>query len=155
MDIATLRDMHREMTFEKVMETVPVYIETEFVGRDFFGEPRYEFLDVVGMPKLVYFTVIHADLDDHLELVEKLKTSGEHGIAYPVKTKFNAHGFFPEDLEAEFEEEGFLLRFTAYVPGLPKDQPRVGVEVLSVDIDEDLRECTFYCSAELGVDLVE
>ena len=37
MDIAMLRDMHREMTFEKVMETVPVYIETEFVGRTFSG----------------------------------------------------------------------------------------------------------------------
>jgi len=135
MDIATLRDMHKEMTFEKVMETVPVYIETEFVGRDLFGEPRYEFLDVAGMPKLVYFTVIHADLDDHLELVEKLKTSGGHGIAYD--------GFMPEDLEAEFEEEGFLIRFTAY-----------DVEVLSVDIDEDLRECTFYCSATLGAEHV-
>ena len=136
MNLAVLRDMHKEMTFAKVMETVPVWIETEIVGYDDLNEPEYGFLDVRGLPELVYFAVIYADLDDHLELVQKLKTSNGHGIAYD--------GFFPEDLEAEFEEEGFLIRFTAY-----------DVEVLSVDIDEDLRECTFYCSAGLGADLVE
>lgn len=135
MNLATLRDMHRDMTFAKVMETVPVWIETEIVGYDDLNEPEYGFLDVRGLPELVYFTVIYADLDDHLELVQKLKTSNGHGIAYD--------GFDSEDLEAEFEEEGFLIRFTAY-----------DVEVLSVDIDEDLRECTFYCSATLGAEYV-
>jgi hypothetical protein len=133
MNLATLRDMHRDMTFAKVMETVPVWIETEIVGYDDLNEPEYGFLDVRGLPELVYFTVIYADLDDHLELVQKLKTSNGHGIAYD--------GFDSEDLEAEFEEDGFLIRFTAY-----------DVEVLSVDIDEDLRECTFYCSATLGAE---
>jgi hypothetical protein len=135
MDIAMLRDMHKEMTFAKVMETVPVWIETEIVGYDDLNEPEYGFLDVRGLPELVYFAVIYADLDDHLELVQKLKASNGHGIAYD--------GFDSEDLEAEFEEEGFLIRFTAY-----------DVEVLSVDIDEDLRECTFYCSATLGAEHV-
>lgn len=135
MNLAVLRDMHKEMTFAKVMETVPVWIETEIVGYDDLNEPEYGFLDVRGLPELVYFAVIYADLDDHLELVQKLKTSNGHGIAYD--------GFFSEDLEAEFEEEGFLIRFTAY-----------DVEVLSVDIDEDLRECTFYCSATLGAEHV-
>ena len=137
MEVAVYRNLNKGMTFEKLLrEDIPWWVETDF-QMDYdavhMSDGQTVFDSVRGLPTLVHFTVIHADIDDHLDLIQRLKNANGHGVAYT--------GFDSEDTSCDIEEDGFMIRFTA-----------CDIEVVAMSLDEDNGEATFYCSARVVAD---